>query len=112
MKKFMLKIMPVLLVAVLILTGCVFAKVEEPTGTTDPSVKTFTGNIFQTVKTVVQVLAIAAVIFAGVRYMFASADGKADIKQQTIILIVGAILVFAAVPILNLVQNISNNLIK
>ena len=75
-------------------------------------VKTFTGNIFQTVKTVVQVLAIAAVIFAGVRYMFASADGKADIKQQTIILIVGAILVFAAVPILNLVQNISNNLIK
>ena len=33
-------------------------------------------NVWSTVVTLVQILAVAAVVFAGVRYMFASADAK------------------------------------
>lgn len=70
------------------------------TGTNKITKVTDLGNtVWNTLATIVQIVAIAAIVFAGVRYMFASADSKADIKQQTVILIVGAVLVFAAVPI-------------
>jgi len=68
-------------------------------------------GIWNTIATVVQILAVAAVVFAGVRYMFASADAKADIKKQTVILIVGAVLVFGATAILGLVAGTANDLL-
>lgn len=59
-------------------------------------VDTAVGSIWKTVLTVLQILAVAAIVIAGVRYMFASADQKADIKKGMIGLVIGAILVFAA----------------
>ena len=40
------------------------------------------GKTWFTLTRVIQLLAIGAVIFAGLRYMFASADKKADIKRR------------------------------
>lgn len=116
MKKFtkiFLRIMPIVLV-VAIMVGSVYGiDVTEP-GTTGGSgkVKTLAEAIWGTVVTVVQILAIAAIVIAGVRYMFASADSKADIKKQTVVLIAGAVLVFAAVPIATFVSDTAKQLIK
>lgn len=74
-------------------------------------VATVGGSIWKTVTSIVQILAVAAVVFAGVRYMFASADAKADIKKQTVILIVGAVLVFGATYILGFVTKVTNSLV-
>ena len=63
-----------------------------------------TKNFWFNFSFVVQILAVAAVVFAGVRYMFASAEAKADIKQQTMILIFGAVLVFGAVTVASLIN--------
>ena len=41
--------------------------------------------------------------------MFASANDKADIKKQTIGLVVGAILVFAASTIVNFIVNVTKD---
>ncbi|MDD2627642.1 MAG: TrbC/VirB2 family protein [Clostridia bacterium] len=60
-------------------------------------------NFWNNFSFIVQILAIASVVFAGVRYMFASADQKADIKKQTIMLVLGAILVFGAVNIMEII---------
>lgn len=60
-------------------------------------------NIWSTVTTIVQMLAVAAVVFAGVRYMFASADQKADIKKSMGVLAIGAILVFGSTVIIQLI---------
>lgn len=60
-------------------------------------------NIWSTIVTIVQMLAVAAVVFAGVRYMFASADQKADIKKSMGILAIGAILVFGSTVIIQLI---------
>ena len=111
MKKFMLRVMPIVLVALVIVGGNVWAidPVEPHGGTAITGITGVANNIWATVAAIVQILAVAAVIIAGVRYMFASADTKADIKQQTIILVVGAILVFAAVPILQFVQRIAED---
>lgn len=61
-------------------------------GSIDKSVN----KVWSTVLTILQIAAVAAIVVAGVRYMFASADQKADIKKGMIGLVVGAVLVFAA----------------
>lgn len=68
-------------------------------------------KIWGTVKVIVQILSVAAIVFTGLRYMFASADGRADIKKQTVILIVGAVLVFGAVEVAQFVYNVTNQII-
>ncbi len=112
MKKFMLRVMPVVLVAFLML-GSVFAVYDPlnsaPTqsiGTVDTAVQ----KVWGTVLTVLQVLAIAAIVFAGVKYMFASAEGKADIKNGMIGLVIGAILVFGASAVIKVIIKASNEI--
>lgn len=113
-RKLMLRLIPVFLVLTLICvsTSSVFAiKVTAPSGgTANSKITGLANNIWSTVAVIVQILAIAAIVLAGVRYMFASADEKADIKKQTIILVVGAILVFAAVPIAKFVADTANSI--
>lgn len=115
-KNLFLRILPMLMVAILVIGGNVFAdgiSTSWPSGGTAASnITNTTNNIWATVKTVVNVLAIAAIVIAGVRYMFASADTKADIKQQTIILVVGAVLVFAASNIAGLISGAASQIIK
>ncbi len=83
--------------------------------TTDASDNSNLGDLFSnvwgTVQTVASFIALIMVVFAGIRYMFASADQKADIKKQTIILIVGAIFIFAAGSIVNLIANAAQGII-
>lgn len=73
-------------------------------------ITTASGKIWKTFTVIAQILAISAIIFAGVRYMYASSDTKADIKMQTVILILGAALVFAAVPFAKYVSSIVNTM--
>lgn len=113
------KIMTVLvvLVAIVAFVAPVFGVTFDPNvldGATGASsdVETLVNNVWGTVALVVQVLAIACVVFAGLRYMFASADAKADIKKQTIILVVGAALVFGATYIIEIISNVTEDLTK
>jgi len=117
MKK-LIKILPVVMVVCIVLTS-VFAggtgillPSEEAVGGGDSagSIGTFdsaANRVWNTVINVVRILAIAAVVFAGLRYMFASADQKADIKKSMGILAVGAILVFGASFVLDLLLNVT-----
>lgn len=66
-------------------------------------IKEKTKDVWATVVFVVQILAVGCIVFAGLRYMFASADQKADIKQGLIYLTIGAVLVFGATLIIQLV---------
>lgn len=121
MKKFN-KIMSVLIVAVaaFAFVAPVFGVTFDQTtvnstltsGSPDTSVKTAIGNVWGTVALVVQVLAVACVVFAGLRYMFASADAKADIKKQTVILVIGAVLIFGATWIIQIISDVTTTSIK
>ena len=51
-----------------------------------------------------RILAVAAIVFAGVKYMFASAEGKADIKNGMIGLVIGAIMVFGASIVIDIIM--------
>ena len=113
-KKILLRSIPVLLLLVVVLTGKVYGiEVAEPEGGTEISgITNLANNIWSTIEVIVQIAAIAAIVIAGVRYMFASADQKADIKQQTLVLVVGAILVFAAVPVTKFIIDIVNSAVQ
>ena len=119
MKKILCRILPI--VVCLILVGFnVFGTsegisydIKMPTdGQAVGQVETAGKKIWGIVELVVQVLAVAAVVFAGLRYMLASADTKADIKKQCIILALGAALIFAATNILKIVASVTNEVLS
>lgn len=83
--------------------------VGDATGST--AVTGAANRVWKTVITIIQILAVAAVVFAGLRYMFASAEDKADIKKSMMILVIGAVLVFAATTILGFIQTAANEIV-
>ena len=118
-KKILLSIIPVVLVLLVVSTNVfavsnMFDMSSLDTAVSGGSASTNATNavqsIWKTVLLILQILAVAAIVIAGVRYMFASADAKADIKKQTITLVVGAVLVFGASGIINMITSISNDL--
>lgn len=113
MKK-LLKVLPVMFVLSLVLTNVFAINIDNSLlhgGTPSDTVKGLAQNVWSTISVVCYILAIAAVVFAGLRYMFASADQKADIKKSIGILIIGAVLVFGAGVIIQVINNISSETI-
>jgi succinate dehydrogenase/fumarate reductase cytochrome b subunit len=103
-----LKIMPIVVVVTIVVGSVYGIAVTDPTGTAaNADVTAVANKIWGTIIAIVQILAIAAIVIAGVRYMFAGAENKADIKKQTITLVVGAVLVFAAFPIAQFIQKVA-----
>lgn len=119
-KKIFLRVLPIVLVLMVVISTNVFGFNSFTTngvnniGTSESiaSANKAVNRIWGTVTLILQVLAVAAIVFAGVRYMFASADGKADIKKQTIGLVVGAILVFGASTIVNFIVKVTEDVTK
>lgn len=117
MKK-LIKILPVVMVVCLMVTS-VFAIAVPDSGADlanghagSSAVNSAAQGIWGTVMTIVQILAVAAVVFAGVRYMFASADQKADIKKSMGILAIGAVLVFGATVVLKFISTAANEVLQ
>lgn len=115
MKK-IVKILPVLMVVCMVFTsvfaGGISTNFGEISGGTGSSAVTNAAKgIWSTVSTIVQILAIAAVVFAGLRYMFASADQKADIKKSMGVLAIGAILVFGATFVIQFITNAADEIL-
>lgn len=115
-KKIMLRLVPVLLLVVVVLAGNVFAtgsgvSTDWPTaaGQGVGTIDTAAQKVWKTLLTIFQILAIAAIVIAGIRYMFASADQKADIKKSLVILVLGAVLVFAASTIAQVIVNATSD---
>jgi hypothetical protein len=69
------------------------------------------GNIWGTVSLVLQILSLTGVFVLGLKYMFASADGKADIKKQMIPLVVGLILVYGMASFMRFIVDTADQII-
>lgn len=68
-------------------------------------------RVWATAITIIQALAIGCVVFAGLRYMYASADKKADIKKGMMYLAIGSIFVFATTTVIRFIYNIGIGLL-
>lgn len=76
------------------------------------SINDAANRVWSTVLTILQIAAVAAIVIAGVRYMFASADQKADIKKGMIGLVIGAVLVFAASTVVQFILTASKQIMQ
>lgn len=62
-------------------------------------------RVFTLLVMVGKVLTVLAIIYMGVKYVFAGADAKAQLKQKTPALIIGIILIFCATTFLGIIAN-------
>lgn len=58
-----------------------------------------------------KVLTVLAVVYMGVRYVFAGADAKAQLKQKSPALIIGIVLIFCATTFIGLLANVINDVL-
>ena len=114
MKKFMLRVMPIIMVLLVVVATPVFAlNIDNTFGQTNtnggsPTAQKIVNNVWGTVLLILQILSVAAIVFACVKYMFAGADEKATIKNGLIVLVIGAVLVFGASTVVSLLINVVN----
>lgn len=71
-------------------------------------------NLFNNVIGIVQVIAtgiaVIMLIVLAIKYLMAAPSEKADIKKGALIYVVAAVMLFAAVPILSVIQEWSSDL--
>ena len=69
-------------------------------------------RVLGVVKYICYAAAVVMLVMLGVKYLTASPDGKAEIKKTAVQYVIGAVLVFAAGAILNIIQNVSTTTIN
>lgn len=68
------------------------------------------GIIIGVLQTVAGIVAVSVLIFVGIKYLLASPGEKANIKGSLIPYVIGAVLIFAAVPILGIIKQFTSGL--
>ncbi len=111
MSKRTIKIVSILLIALMAVTmlgTSVLALSPSDLTGTDPEgtdIKDFGNEIIGILQTVGIVLSVVILVILGIKYMMGSAEEKAEYKKTMIPYIVGAVLIFAAPTIANIVYN-------
>ena len=111
------KIITILLIIATILgaLNMVFA-VDIPSGTatgvTGTGLDTTTSNIIGIVQFVCYAAAVILLVTLGVKWLIAAPDQKADLKKSAVIYVIGAVLVFAAGAILQVIRNVANKTVQ
>lgn len=63
-------------------------------------------KVFQTIMYVCNFLAVGGIVFVGVKYLLAGAEGKAQLKVQSVPVILGLVMVYATITFLNLIVSV------
>ncbi len=121
MKK-QVKVLSIILMVIMILTSLssiVLAAPDLSSQITELGTGTASGTekimdlgktIVAIMQTVGIVVAVVVLLVLGIKYMMGSAEEKAEYKKTMIPYVVGAILIFAATTIVNVVYNLANGL--
>ncbi len=83
-------------------------KAEASEGADISKLKTTAGDILKTIRNIAAVVAVVIVAILGIKYMLGSVEEKAEYKKSFVPLIVGVIVVFAAVQIATMIVSIAD----
>lgn len=95
------KILTTIIMVVMILSVFANIALAEPlvdipdTVNGGDGIKAIAGQIIALIRIIGSVVAVGILVVLGIKYMMASAEGKADFKSSMIPYLVGAVLVFA-----------------
>ena len=120
MTKKVMRIVAVVLAVLMVvaLSGSVFATdfdlnafdTVKDTSTASSAVTNIIGSIINIVQIVGTGVAIIMLIILAIKYISAAPGDKADIKKHAVVYVVGAIVLFAATGILQIIKNFSGNI--
>ena len=117
MKK-IVKILPILMIVLVVLMAVspVFASVgnidvSPDTGKLAQNVTNTGKNILGIIQVIGTIAAVGILMVVGIKYMMGSAEQKAEYKKVMIPYIIGAVLLFAAVNIANLIYTFAQNIV-
>ena len=100
----------ILIATIISAASMVFAvTVPEATNPTNTGLTTTVGNIMGIIEFICYAAAVILIVILGIKFMTAAPDAKAEIKKSAVIYVVGAVLVFAAGLLLNLIKNIAKD---
>ena len=118
MSKKTLRIITILLTALLILCLCTLSfaaddpsKLKPNTGNTT-QIDTVGQKIMGILQTLGIVVAVIVLMVLGIKYMMGSAEERAEYKKTMIPYVVGAVLIFGATTIANMIYQFANGLNK
>ena len=111
------KITSILFIVAAILGACsmVFASdVSIPSPTPIPDggddISRIAGYVIWAIQIIAFAAAVIMLIFLGIKFLTSSPEGKAEVKKMSVIYIIGAILLFAATGILEIIKRIAGNI--
>ena len=90
-------------------TNTVTAAATDTSGAAD-SVNRIVGAILTIVQVVGMGVAVIMLIVLAIKYISAAPGDKADIKKHAVVYVVGAIVLFAATGILQIIKNFASNI--
>lgn len=70
------------------------------------SAETTIANIYSTIVYFLNIIAVGAVAYVGIKYLLSGAEGKADLKGKGVPFVVGMILTFSTLTFLNFIRDI------
>ena len=74
------------------------------------AIQTISGDILGVAQVIGVAVAVIMLIVLAIKYISASPEGKAEIKKSAYVYILGAVLLFGGVFILNIIQSFSEGL--
>jgi len=86
--------------------------VTENDNLIDADMKTTVKKIANTIIRIFQILAVAGIMYTGIKYMMADGDSKGKLKKHLINIAIGCVIVFATSTLVSFVVNIGNSVIK
>lgn len=78
---------------------------------TDTSYTSILGRIFSIATFIANILAVLGIVYVGIRYIFAGASGKGELKAKSPMLLIGIILAFASVNVLSYISKVISEII-
>lgn len=110
------KIATILMIIATIAMACgmVFASSISVPEATNGGVGAISGTVSNVIGVVTYICYAASVIllvYLGIKFITSAPDAKADIKKMSITYVIGAVLVFAAGVILNVIRNLASSTI-
>lgn len=103
----------VIIATILSSVSMVFADstVTIPSGKapTNTGLQNTVGNVIGIIQFICYAAAVILIVMLGIKFMTAAPDAKAEIKKSAVIYVVGAVLVFAAGLLLNLIKNVTKD---
>lgn len=81
----------------------------DPYHPSDPTIFKIGGQVIYVVQIIFYAAAVIILMFAGIKYMSSAPEGKAEMKKKLAYMVTGAIMLFAAGGIVQIIGNLALN---